>query len=229
MNNYGASYIEKGQYDKAIVTLCKVLKKSLTYYYVTTDDDDACMEEDSGFTWCCRHQKKRSTMYHYFCDQVKGEHFVHTSPIFIPETSRVKTCFVSQFCLSAVATCNLAIAHHLNALSKRRRRKPLEDDLRQARTVYGLCHSMLLESEAFMGSGTLFMSMLVANNVGQLYALSGSPEKAQSCFEQLLSLQMFIVDSKEEVDEDTWMNLDGFFHNTSRLILKNEHVVAAAA
>jgi hypothetical protein len=236
MNNYGAKYMEKRQYDKAITAFCKALKSAAKHIVPehTKDNGEECCSEDPGLKWCLKHQKRQAVSpFSYSSEDFDDDNkcdsdlFVHAQPIFIAEhTTRV----MSHSCITSIVMFNLALAHHIKALASTTSRgggqqsRSHQQDLFKARKVYQLCHIMLRD-EPIMDTGVLFMIMLIVNNVGQINIVLKADEEARRCFEQLLSLQMLLLDGE---DETTWVNLDGIVHNTARFILNGCPVAAAA-
>jgi tetratricopeptide (TPR) repeat protein len=229
MNNYGAKYMEKRQYDKAISSFCKALK--LAAKHIADDGEEGCCSEDAGLKWCLAHQKRPAVSIFYSSEDLEenwnSDLFVHAQPIFIAEhTARM----MSHSCITSIVMFNLALAHHMKALANSTtikgggQQSRNQQDLLKARKVYKLCHIMLRD-EPILDAGHLFMIMLIVNNVGQINILLKAHEEARRYFEQLLSLQMLLLDGE---DETTWVNLDGIVHNTSRFILNGCPVAAAA-
>jgi tetratricopeptide (TPR) repeat protein len=228
MNNYGAKYMEKRQYGKAISAFSKALK-STKYIVADHEDVDERCSEDSGLEWCLKHQKRQALFLFDSSEGFEknnccGDFFVHAQPISIAEKTPT---VMSHSCIASTVMFNLALAHHIKAFSSRRggqQSRSQEQDLYKARKLYVLCHNMLSD-EPVMDAGVLFMSMLIVNNVGQINIMLKIHDEARRCFEQLLSLQMLLLDCE---DETTWVNLDGIVHNTSLLILTGSSVAAAA-
>jgi hypothetical protein len=234
MNNYGAKYMEKRQYDKAISAFCKALKAAAKHSVPDHIDDHGteCCSENAGLEWCLKHQKRQDISLSYSSEDpfennnCDSDLFVHTQPIFIAEHT---TKVMSHSCITSIVMFNLALAHHIKAITASTSRGGVQQsrsqqDLCKARKVYGLCHIMLRD-EPMMDTGVLFMIMLIVNNVGQINILLKANEEARRCYKQLLSLQMLLLDCE---DETTWVNLDGIVHNTSRFILNGCPVAAAA-
>jgi tetratricopeptide (TPR) repeat protein len=229
MNNYGAKYMEKRQYDKAISAFCKALK--LAAKHIADDGEEGCCSEDAGLKWCLAHQKRPTVSIFYSSEDLEenwdSDLFVHAQPIFIAEHTARR--MMTHSCMTSIVMFNLALAHHMKALASTSRggaqRSQNQQELFKARKVYQLCHIMLRDMH-IEDAGVHFMIMLLVNNVGQINIVLKAHEEARRCFEQLLSLQMLLLDCD---DETTWMNLDGIVHNTSRFILNGACQVAAAA
>ncbi len=80
-----------------------------------------------------------------------------------------------------------------------------------------------MSHEEQLESSTLF-SMTCINNVGLIYQDLRDIVAAQKCFEHLLSTLMFLVDCAET---DVVPDMDGFFMNTSHLVVKQTSTAAA--
>jgi hypothetical protein len=229
MNNYGAKYMEKRQYDKAISAFCKALKSASNH--IKDNGEEGCSSEDPGLKWCLRHQKRQAVSLLYSSADPEetwdSDLFVHNQPIFIAEhTARM----MSHSCITSIIMFNLALVHHMKALVSTSRegcpRSRNKHDLVKAIKLYHVCH-VNLRDEPIVDTGVLFMIMLIFNNVGQINIMLKAHEEANLCFEQLLSLQMLLLDDGE--DATAWVNLDGIVHNTARFILNGCPVAAAAA
>jgi tetratricopeptide (TPR) repeat protein len=234
MNNYGAKYMEKRQYDKGISAFCNALKSASNYIENDgeEEEDEWCCSEDPGLKCCLEHQKRQAVSHFYLSEDYLEENwasdlFVHTQPIFIAEHTARR--MMTHSCMTSIVMFNLALAHHVKALAITIRggaqRSQNQQELFKARKVYQLCHIMLRDMH-IEDAGVHFMIMLLVNNMGQINIVLKAHEEATRCFEQLLSLQMLLLDCD---DETTWMNLDGIVHNTSRFILNGACQVAAAA
>ena len=113
---------------------------------------------------------------------------------------------------------NLALSHHLAALSKPRVRLPM---LQSASLLYENAY-LLLQSEE-VDISALF-SVALSNNLGQ--ALMGLKRfsEAKSCFEQLQSILQFLV---LYCNDNERGQLEGFFQTT--MVCMNQGRTTAAA
>ena len=139
--------------------------------------------------------------------------------------------------LSLMIIFNLALAYHLSALQKidsmasagssvmhssiRKRR-----DLSKAMQLYELAYQLQLEDDHQIGSrmNCLRFTMMISNNLGQIHYAMKNHAKHAVCMQHLLSTMMYLVDCQVPVDA---AELDGFFRNTSKLILQDKCAGAA--
>ena len=233
LNNLGATFIRNGNYEKAIGSLCdsiasmkrilreqaKTNKQSTNNKKVAEHDDEVVQQwfNDCIMNYQSKQQDDSSTSsssstatndasFGYICQH----------PISIPEDSTQPTRIHS-----IVAMYNLALSHHLKA---HQTNNDFIDDmnLQKAGTLYELCYEMIQVEE--IDAGPFFM-MAIANNIGQIHAVRGADEQAALFFEHLLQTQMFLVDCGDV--EHAPAIMDGYWRNTSRLVLSNCSAAAA--
>lgn len=118
--------------------------------------------------------------------------------------------------LSLIIILNLAMAHHLSAIQQNHCRRRLQKALQ----LYELAHQLQLEEEIYSPRAT----MIIANNVGEIHRAVHNYNKHAMCLQHLLSTMMYMIDCRIPVSSK---ELEGFFRNTSQLILHN--VCASAA
>ena len=176
--------------------------------------------------------------------------YVYRYPIQLPTTS-VDDIAAS---LSSHAQCltvlfNLALAFHLKGLHDESCVSQEEQDyaMDNAITVYELLHDIMASQS--INPGLMFMACL-ANNLGQAHTMLELFDKAQSCFEYLLSIQTYLTDNmpgainnnnnnsnnKSSLDEqtnasgltqdieqnsNTMAPWEGFLYNTTSLVLND--------
>jgi hypothetical protein len=119
--------------------------------------------------------------------------------------------------LSLIIILNLAMAHHVSAMEQQQscRRR-----LQKALQLYELAHQLQLEENVRSPRAT----MIVANNVGEIHRAVENHSKHAMCLQHLLSTMMFMIDCQLPVSS---LELEGFFRNTSQLILHNNCAGAA--
>ena len=120
--------------------------------------------------------------------------------------------------LSFIQLYNLALTHHLCALS----RPNPEPFLRKALSLYELAYTIHVSEDVEL---TILQSMAIVNNLGQLHSKLNDFEKSQQCFENLLTTLMFVKDCGEQ---DSQHMLDGFLSNVMSLILCSPKPAPAA-
>ena len=118
--------------------------------------------------------------------------------------------------LSLVIILNLAMAHHLSAIEHGYCRKGLQKALH----LYELAHELQLVEEIYSPRGT----MIIANNVGEIHQAVKNHAKHTMCLQHLLSTMMYMIDCRIPTSS---VELEGFFRNTTQLILHNNCASAA--
>ena len=136
--------------------------------------------------------------------------------------------------LPLIVTFNLALAHHLQAQSEGSfTRKTLQVVLKLYEISYSF-HKEHQEQDLFDTQGSMRFNMILANNLGEIHRLAGNDSKYHMCLQLLLSATMYLVDcggagatnSEEDADSSS-IELEGFFKNTSHLILQQQCAGAA--
>ena len=108
------------------------------------------------------------------------------------------------------------MAHHLSAIQQQLCRRRLQKALQ----LYELAHQLQLEEGICSPRATL----IVANNVGEIHRAVGNHVKHAKCLQHLLSTMMYMIDCRIPASS---IELEGFFRNTSQLILHNNCAGAA--
>mmetsp|Transcript_5735 Transcript_5735/g.14329 ORF Transcript_5735/g.14329 Transcript_5735/m.14329 type:complete len:300 (-) Transcript_5735:127-1026(-) len=154
-------------------------------------------------------------------DDREVERYVHRELLFVNEACIRERRYMGTT-LTAVILFNLAIAHHLLAMSvpviydndnddfgSAMRRMELLD---RALKLYELCVMVHNHRECRCSDGaSLRLKMLVTNNLGEIHATTGSLTRTGMCHEYLLRGLMFMVDGGRE-----WLNpeeIDGMYRN----------------
>ena len=184
--------------------------------------------------------------------------YVHQSPIELPMDGKDDIAAMLNVQL-VIVMFNLAMAFHLNGLDAIAMSMPSASSsssaeaatstkaiLQNAVNFYELCYAMMGSEQLNVG---LYFLMCLANNLGQCHAMLNCQEKSNKCFEHLLSMQMYLMDTTDDRpttnttstsntttiddDDDNVMSsslsyiLEGFFQNTSYLILSDTCASAA--
>ena len=167
--------------------------------------------------------------------------YVYRYPIELPTST---TCDL-EASLSPQVQCltvlfNLALGFHLKGLHYDSCDSQEEQDwaIDNAITVYELLHDIMASQS--INPGLLFMACL-ANNLGQAHTMLELYDKAQSCFEYLLSIQTYLTDnmpgmtsssssdsnnnnktqSRTQDQHHTMAPWEGFLYNTTSLVLSD--------
>jgi hypothetical protein len=243
LNNRGAFQIETRQYGNAVLTLTEAIflsKQVVAQYRVEGCSQDAQSTQSSEecyFSQCMqcpyRYADKASPpplISHKsasFRDQPSTENdeegeiseFVYRHPIRIPRQA-IKHSFQFNIATSIMVIFNLALAHQLYATEDETLSSHLFE---KSAKLYECAFSLLLQQD--FESNVLFL-LATVNNLGQAHrSLDQSGETATKCFQHVLSILMFLVDSDE--GEKT-PSFEGFLRSTSHLVLQEDCYAAAA-
>jgi tetratricopeptide (TPR) repeat protein len=152
------------------------------------------------------------------CDSQEQKTFMYRRAIYIDAAEDTTCSYESREVASAVLIYNLALAYQLAAA-----KTTTGNDryLEKSAKLYGLAIRIL--HEAHLESSTFFY-MTCINNMGLAYQDLRDIAKAQKCFEHLLSNLMFLVDFGMT---DVVPDMDGFFMNTSYLVVAQASAAAA--
>lgn len=133
--------------------------------------------------------------------------------------------------LSVVLMFNLALSHHLRAISSvGSNSKSCESSnqiFKQAVSLYELAYEVQMQEDVEL---SVECTMAIVNNLGHIHRRLGNQEKSTKCFSHLLSTLLFVHSSTRDEAEDMQLSLastEGFVQSVSHLILKKQ--VAAAA
>jgi tetratricopeptide (TPR) repeat protein len=148
-----------------------------------------------------------------------SEAFMYKRPLFV--SGNLPCAYESQIFMSVVLIFNTALTYQMAA--DQLVKESLNNSLfvRKSIKLYRLAYNIYHE-ETF-GSSPYFC-MAIVNNLGLLYQKNRCSDKAEKCFQHLLSTLMFLVDCKENMEK-----FQGYFENTAHLIFKKEHSAASAA
>jgi hypothetical protein len=156
-------------------------------------------------------------------DVEKASPFIYNMPIRMPsrvelekdENERNKKIF-------SVLLFNLALAHQLSADSAKSSER-YSAILSKALALYELAFR-IQESGGYF-SGNILFTLATLNNIGLIHNHLSGPILARSCFSKLLSVLMFLTDSK--CYDTSNLKLNGFYRNATFSFVKR--CVAAAA
>jgi tetratricopeptide (TPR) repeat protein len=218
-NNAGASCIEAGNYSNAIVNFSTALKSS------KASMDNGQGEQQSlqfkiDFDMFMTHGKSDK-------DLKDGNHspssdfLVYRSPIRIPESLSQEEGFDSEVLFSAIAIFNLALAHHLSGMENRASSTTL---LQKATKLYEYGVQIQEGHRSAECPCTLFF-LSSLNNLGDIHRRLGAASTSEGCFQQLLSILMYLV----EYEQASAPEFELFFKSTFFLICPIQWNVAAAA
>lgn len=245
LNNRGAFQIETRQYGNAVLTLTEAImlsKQVIARCSIESYSRDApstqntegcyfsqCMQSPYGYADKALPPPLVSHRSASFWDQPSTDkndddeemdEFVYQDPIRIPKEA-IRNSYQFNTAMSIMLIFNLALAHQLYAFEDETFSRHMM--LEKSAKLYECAYSLLLQQN--FESNLLFV-LATVNNLGQVHrSLDQSGESATKCFEHLLSILMFLVDSDQ--GEKT-PYFEGFLRSTSHLVLQKDCYAAAA-
>jgi tetratricopeptide (TPR) repeat protein len=220
-NNAGASCIEAGDYSKAIVNFSRALKSSKA----SIDNNKQGEPESLPFkidldTFMMTHGKSDKDPKDG--NESSSDFLVYKSPIRIPESLFQQEGFDSEEVLfSVIAIFNLALAHHLSGLESK---VSSTNMLQKAVKLYEYGVQIQESHRSDECPCTLFF-LSTLNNVGDIHRRLGDALTSERCFQQLLSILMFLG----EYELASAPQFELFFKSTFFLVCPDQWNVAAAA
>jgi tetratricopeptide (TPR) repeat protein len=222
LNNHAAGLIRDGKFEIAIVILTKALRcarnimsncDGKVHQRIPKEETtlDSCMVRTRPET----DDKSHSEMD---IDKQDSGYYIYRTPMQVPSTMK-SSSYEEQVILSVTIMFNLALAHHLSFLDEGFEHP--RSRIRKAIKLYEYAYTMQRDERLISNA---FFTMATLNNVGQIYQTMKASDLAEKCFQQLLATLMFVVDCGE--GRGTFSGLEGFFQNTTHLVL---HLGPAAA
>jgi tetratricopeptide (TPR) repeat protein len=216
LNNRGALHIEAGDFGEAISELTEALYQ----FKLIKRPSRSSTSTDYDST-------KKGSHLSLILKDVKSledsEEFVYRHPIRI-ERNLVELGHTTSTFLSFAVIFNMAISYHLQSCLKKEHNHTEERLflLEKSKHLYELGYR-LFRSEYFSFSARI--SLALTNNLGQVFKNLQEHQKADLCFERLLSTVMFL---KECGADNELHEIDGFLRNTFYLVLKNPPAASSA-
>jgi tetratricopeptide (TPR) repeat protein len=215
LNNHGAHYIEIGHFERAIASLIKAFQ---LWEQVATDEEDAytsCSLDECILQVRQDSPLKSSTSIDF---EVAEDRFIYRRPIYsLPKSIVAGHAARPGAILSFIITFNLAIAHHLSAIQNKACRRRLDKALQLYEIAY--------QFQSKKNSNSPRATMIITNNVGEIHRIVENHYKHAICMQHLLSTIMTSFVDFSNPARST--ELEGFFRNTSQLILHNNCAGAA--
>jgi tetratricopeptide (TPR) repeat protein len=178
----------------------------------------------------CDHYDNGKEYQHQTPADIKNhDGFVYRRPLLVPKRC-VEEGHYMGISLSLIILYNLALAHHLKAISMISQSecdalsspdKEKMQALKKALQLYQLAYQLQLDQNG----GYLRFTMIISNNLGEIHRVAGNAKKHIMLLHHLLSAIMFMVDRKLVVLDSTEM--DGFYHNVSQIMMSNKCAKAA--
>lgn len=221
-NEEGIHYLESANFAEAISAFSEslsVMKQLLSVHHNQDEVTDISPQPETYlpayFVQRKEWSKHAAPLHH------GGSYpFIFRNPIIfnVPEVERL--CHKSFAGMSYTILYNLALTHHLKAI---------EDDngisrkhLRKSLWLYEAANAVRIREKLSL---TVTQNMALVNNIGYIHSVLKNEEKAQECFEILLSTMMVVKDCGER---EAIEQLDGFLVNVTPLILEKQTSAVAA-
>jgi tetratricopeptide (TPR) repeat protein len=212
LNNTSVALISSGEYGRAISRLSKALV--LANKRVLENSSESHGSLDVTLDRCMAQSPLTDDDGN---DESERSLFLYQRAIYLADG--MPFCYRTSVLASVIIIFNLALAHQLDAMKQPSKRS--RKCLKKAAKLYELAHSIYHENNDFEESAVFVLASV--NNLGLIYQELHDTNTAQKCFQHLLSTLMFLVDCGEgNVSE-----FEGFFRNTSHLIVKETTAAAA--
>ena len=227
LNNEGAEFLNNSQYGKAVSSFTVALAKVKTMLVQDMEDDSESATPDhpphapASASGCsvpagksCATSLQADAMY--LLDPSRRSIFCN--PIVLTDRNERPTLELYNRYSFAIIF-NLALAHHLSGMDSTELR---DTKLRKALRLYEFAYSIQMQEDVQL---QLVYTFGMVNNLGHIQETLGDQEKAQQCYQHLLSTLMYVMESGEGNYEGQW---DIFLHNITHLILRQSPMAAAA-
>ncbi|KAL3930035.1 MAG: hypothetical protein SGBAC_011945 [Bacillariaceae sp.] len=226
-NNSAVAMLEDGDFEPAISTFARALNLARAIM-TKTQERPQC----NGLAAICFDQcMDRSRMTRIQSLEISHEtetcHHKDESPAFMYKTamkvlrSDLPPIYESHIFMSVVLVFNAALAYQLAGDQLLQENLSNVIFVRKSIKLYRLAYNIFHEET--IGASPYFC-MAIVNNLGLLYQENHCGEKADQCFQHLLSTLMFLVDCHENME-----SFEGYFENTAHLFFPKRNRFAAAA
>jgi tetratricopeptide (TPR) repeat protein len=208
LNNLGAQCMQMGDYKTAIKFLSSsfsLLKQQLHHPCTATDESAVYRHSVTTIdTWMNRDCNYPSN------ENVSGK-FVYRDPICVPDKA-----YPNDLIVPIVITFNLGLAYHLLATTSRNGIEDTVKLLRQSLKLYQ--YSFRLQRAGGRAGNSPFFFMATINNVGVVFSILGKTRGANQCFQQLLSLLMYMKAASVDMATTNYKvsEFEAFFQNICR-------------
>jgi tetratricopeptide (TPR) repeat protein len=228
LSNRAAFFIETGRPVEAIPMLARAMK-----LVEQEPRHNACSCKHCSLEECLilsqqvQHLARRDSWKQSglsSCDEEQQQlagGYIHRQPILVTQQS-MQPGHSLGMALHVILSFNLALAYQLRTVEKTINRNELQKALRLYELAY-MCQ--IKEQERDEQVCSVRFTIIILNNLGEIHRNSGSRKRYVMCLHQLLSTLMFVVDCHE--NEEDSIELEGFFRNTSQLILQESCACAA--
>lgn len=232
LNNSGVKLFESRRYDEAVSAFSRSLAIVKQVLATCDDEIDAEMSESQCGPSSPVPEASPLCQFSKVAEPAVPQHltfkeesacdadlpFVFSQPILIPTTATELTAFKHFIKMSFVLLYNLALTHHLSALEGPVSMKKL----RKALSLYELAYTVQVTEDIQL---TVMQTMAIVNNLGQIHVAMSNSDKADQCFQHLLSTLMYLSDCD---DRQSIEQIDGFMSSVMPLILGGSKLAPAA-
>ena len=240
-NNNGAARIEEGDYMGAISCLSTALKAAKCC--MSDHGDDGNMDEsqeETTFDLDSIMMKEKVALQYSFDDEDDEGYFVYERPIRMPHSIMVQhhddasSCspFPHKVLCSAISIFNLALAHHLEAVS---RSSDAVVFLKKAAKLYDFGLQVLqgadtpLEHGIPTKCGLFYLAIL--NNLGDVHRRLRNTRISEQYCQELLRMLVFLSEDATNTSNTTPSDetFDAFYQNSVFYLLSSHGINAAPA
>jgi tetratricopeptide (TPR) repeat protein len=217
LNNYGASFLKSADYKNAVKTLARGLQASRRLLEKLIEN-----QEDTTLSACGLDSMMNQPYHPQNSNEsdCNADTYLYQLPIHV--TEELRTTYSSYVMVSVSLIFNLALAHHLLALSGNHENPRAL--LRKAARFYEYGFD-LQQGQGRAPSEIFCMASL--NNLGQVYQALGEKESAKKCFQYLISTIMELARCQELDGSIYEVFHRNAFHMTFRGILTTAAAAAA--
>jgi hypothetical protein len=202
LNNNAAVLMRNAEYSRAVIILSSALvgmKKGIRQNTITVPRtepiDSFLLGPPCDFLKCeAGGNSVDQTAFAFETDQVTtatDEYFLCIEPIKVfAEVAATSPCILDI--LSYAILYNLALCHHLKAISTPPFTTDDTPNLQRAITFYNHAQQLLVK---FHHNMDVFHSLAISNNLGHAHHFLHNEPTAQLCFQRLLNVIMYISES----------------------------------
>jgi tetratricopeptide (TPR) repeat protein len=184
LNNTGVVFLESGHYDEAVSALTSALgliKKEMA-------NDSMCSEKN---TKQCSNRYSSKRKFEFRVTKTPG--------MFLSTNNNSKSSFIFRFPIkpkpgltvvgmSVLTMFNLALALHLSGLEDQHSQR-----LEKALSIYEYAFQIQAQEDVDLSD---IFPLAILNNLGHVHTLLQNHEKAELCFQNLLSCMLYILDQQ---------------------------------
>eukprot|EP00526_Cylindrotheca_closterium_P015164 CAMPEP_0113636252 /NCGR_PEP_ID=MMETSP0017_2-20120614/18923_1 /TAXON_ID=2856 /ORGANISM="Cylindrotheca closterium" /LENGTH=251 /DNA_ID=CAMNT_0000547119 /DNA_START=66 /DNA_END=821 /DNA_ORIENTATION=- /assembly_acc=CAM_ASM_000147 len=227
-NNSAVTMLENGDFEPAISTFARALNLARTIMTKNQERAKAKALAAVSFDQCMersRMNRLRSVKNQHEsekCHRKDGSQaFMYNTAMQVRYSDLPPTTFESHVFMSVVLVFNAALAYEMAGDQLLQEGLSNVIFVRKSIKLYRLAYNIYHEET--IGASPYFC-MAIVNNLGLLYQENHCVEKADKCFQHLLSTLMFLVDCNENME-----NFEGYFENTAHLFFVKRDRFAPAA